>query len=316
MRKFCPKCGKTIVKGSFCNECNPETIDYKPIHIKLCPSGRYFVQGKWFLFKDLNEIAHTLVKKFIKQEVVLIKGLEGNEELLAKPGLNRDLEIEVEYKDKIFKVPINVDITLSPAVAKVGSTYFEGILQLRNANPEVKEYIRAYTIKHEVFINKTVEKGKDIDYFFVRKRQLQPLALKLMRNFGATIESNAQLFSRNRQTSKDIFRVNELVTLPNFIIGDVVEVEDIPFFVKETNKIITGINLITGKKSTFRNEQAPEVKIIPKVKSKIMTVHPQLQIMDPESYQLVDLKNPLEIQTFQDQNVIFIKHKGVAYLIK
>jgi NMD protein affecting ribosome stability and mRNA decay len=316
MNKFCPKCGKTISKGSFCNECNPETIDFKQINVKLCPSGRYFVQGKWFMFKDLREASLKLVKQFVKQDVELIKGLEGNEEWLEKPGLEKTLDFEVEYKDKLFKIPVNVGITLSPAVAKVGSKYFEGILQLRNARQDVKEYIAQYTAKHEVYINKVVDLGKDVDYFFVRKKQLQPLALKLMRNFGAVIDSNAQLFSRNRQTSKDIFRVNTLVTLPNFAIGDVVEFEDAPILIKETNKIITGINLATGKKATFRSEQANSSKLLLKLKSKITIIRPEVQIIDPKTYESMVVKNPLGLEFKVEQNVLFVNYKGNAYVLK
>ncbi|MFA6073418.1 MAG: NMD3-related protein [Candidatus Woesearchaeota archaeon] len=316
MGKFCPKCGKIINSGLFCDGCNPETIDFKPISIKLSPSGKVFIQGKWTNFNNLRTLSEWLVKKFVKQKVILNEGLEVYEELLEKAGLKKDCELIIESNGKVFKVPINVEITLSPDVAKVGSTYFEGILQLRNARPDVKEYIKNYASKHKVFINKVVEKDKDVDYFFVRKRQLQPLALKLMRNFGATLDNNAQLFSRNRLTSRDIFRVNVLVSIPDFTLGDVVEVEDHPFFVKETNKIVTGINLITGKKSTFRNEDASDVKVLRKYKSKIMTVRPELQVMDQESYQLIDLKNPLNIETSQDQNIVFVKHKNIAYLIK
>jgi NMD protein affecting ribosome stability and mRNA decay len=316
MNKFCPKCGKTILKGSFCNECNPETIDYKQISIRLCPSGRYFAQGKWFTFNDLHEVSLKLVKQFVKQKVELIKGLEGNENLLAKPGLSRILELEVEYKEKLFKIPVNVEITLSPAVAKVGSTYFEGILQLRNARTDVKEYVKNYAAKHEVFINKIVDKGKDVDYFFVRKKQLQPLALKLMRNFGAVIDSNAQLFSRNRLTSKDIFRVNTLVTLPDFAVGDVVEFEGAPFFVKETNKIITGMNLATGKKATFRSDQASSAKLLPRLKSKITIVRPEVQIIDPNTYEAMVVKNPLGLEFKPEQNVFFVNFKGNAYVLK
>ncbi|MGV8162860.1 MAG: NMD3-related protein [Candidatus Nanoarchaeia archaeon] len=316
MKKFCPKCGKTVIQGNFCNDCNPETIDFKPISIKLCPSKSVFIQGKWSKFEDFLDVSKRVAKKFIKQEVIIEKSLDIDESLFSKPGLQKIFEMEVERNGKIFKIPVNVEITLSPAVSKVGSTYFEGILQLRNARGEVKEYVNNYTKKHEIYINKVVDKGKDVDYFFVRKKQLTPLALKLMRNFGAVIENSAQLFSRNRLTSKDIFRVNVLVTLPNFISGDVIDVEDHPFFVKEMNKIITGVNLITGKKTTIRNEEATHIKALEKFKAKITITRPEIQVVDPSTYEQIVLKNPLGITVVPDQNVVFVKHHGNGYLIK
>jgi NMD protein affecting ribosome stability and mRNA decay len=316
MKKFCPKCGKTIMKGNFCNDCNPETIDFKQIHIKLSPSGKVFSQGKWTNFNNLRTLSESLVRKYVKQKVILEKGLEQYEDLLEKNGMKKTYDVEVEYNDKLFKVPISVEVTLSPDVAKVGTTYFEGILQLRNARQDVKDYIQSYCVKNRVFINKMTDKGGDVDYYFVKKKEIQPLALKLMRNFGAKIESNAQLFSYNNQTSKDIFRVNVLVTIPLFTVGDVVDANDCPFYVLEMSKIITGINLELGKKSTFRNEEIDDVKKLQRLKSKILTVRPELQVMDPENYETIAAKNTLELEVAPDQNVQFVKYKGNAYLVK
>lgn len=316
MRKFCPKCGKTILKGSFCNECNPETIDFKQISVKLSPSGKAFVQGKWTKFNNLRNFSESLLKKFVKQKAVLEKGLEVYDDLLQKNGMKKECFLEVVFNDKMFRIPVDVEVTLSPDVSKVGSTYFEGIFQLRNGRDEVKEYILNYCKKNKVFVNKLVDKGKEVDYYFVKKNQMQPLALKLMRNFGAKIESNARLFSKNRQTSRDIYRLNVLATLPGFSVGDVVEYNGDPVLVKETGKIITGLNLEIGKKATFRNEEADSVRIIQKFKSKITITHPAPEVIDPENYESLKILNPLNITLKQEQNVVIVKHKGKAYLIK
>jgi NMD protein affecting ribosome stability and mRNA decay len=230
--------------------------------------------------------------------------------------LKSDCELEVIYNDRVFKVHVGVEITLSPDVSKVGSTYFEGILQLRNARQEIKEYIQNYCVKNKVFVNKITDKESEVDYYFVKKHQIQPLALKLMRNFGATIDNNPRLFSRNRQTSKDIYRLNVLVTIPSFTVGDVVDFNDMPFYVTETGKIVTGINLILGKKATFRNEEASNVKKLPKLKSKIMITHPEPQVIDPETYEAIVLRNPLGGEIVQGQNVTFVRYKGCNYLLK
>lgn len=316
MNKFCPKCGKTISKGNFCNDCNPETIDYKQISVKLSPSGKAFVQGKWTNFNSLRTLSESIVKKFIKQKAVLEKGLEVYEGLLSKNGIKKDFDMEVVFNDKLFKIPVNVEVTLSPDVSKVGSTYFEGIFQLRNARDEVKEYIQNYCKKNKVFVNKLVDKGKEVDYYFVKKNHMQPLALKLMRNFGATIENNARLFSKNRQTSKDIYRVNVLAVIPEFMVGDVVEYEGFPVLIKETGKIITGLNLSLGKKATFRNTDVDKIKKLQKFKAKITIIHPEPQVVDPENYESLSIINPLNIPVNQEQNVVIVKHKGKAYLIK
>ena len=53
--------------------------------------------------------------------------------------------------------------------------------------------------------------------------ETERIALELQREFGGEVKVNTKLFSRNKQTSKDIFRLNALVKLPDFESGDVLQ---------------------------------------------------------------------------------------------
>lgn len=316
MDKFCPKCGKTINKGRFCLECNPETIQLKQIKIKLCPSKKVFIQGKWSDFEDLRELTERLLKKFVKQKVTLITGLEQYEDLLQKTGMKKELDTIVEHQDQEYLVPIHVEITYSPKYAKLGSTYYEGILQVRNTRQEVKEYIQKYMQKNEILINKEVHKQKESDYFFVNKRKMKPLAQKIMRNFGGVVDSNAQLFSHNKQTSKDIYRVNVLVILPDFKEKDVIRYKEKPLLITGLDKIITSLNLETNKKFTFQYDLNEKYELLPKQKTTVSQIRPELEVLHPKTYQSTRCENPLKIEVTPGQKITVVEDNKKLYLIK
>ena len=316
MSKFCPKCGKTIEKGRFCLECNPETIEHKHIKIKLCPSKSVFIQGKWSEFEDLRQLSERLLTKFVKQSVKLIRGLEFYENLLEKSGMKKKLEMIVDFQDQEYMIPVEVEITYSPKYAKLGSTYFEGILQLRNTRPDVREYIQKYMLKNNVMLNREIHKPKESDYYFINKRKMHPLAQKIIRNFGGEVDANAQLFSYNNQTSKDIFRVNVLVMIPDFQERDVIEYQDKTLLITGFGKIITTLNLETNKKFTFQFKFKEKYVLLTKMKTTITKVRPELEVLHPKTYQSVICKNPLNIEVSAERNVVIVENKKHVFLTK
>lgn len=313
MKKFCPRCGKNISKGTFCSDCKPVDISFKDISLKLCVSGRVYYKGKWSKFSDLKSLSERLVRDAVSEDVELVEGLP-DDPLLEKPGIQRDYDFKVKYDGKEFAVPVHVDVTLSPYVSKLGSTYFEGILQIRNVKSGVKEYVANYLDKNmakNVFVNKTVETSDGLDLYFVRKKHIGVLALKLVRNFGGIIDKNPQLFSFNKQSSKDIFRINVLVTLPLFSVGDVVLFKDNPVFITGTDKLITGFDLVKSKKVTFGLNKDNIVSFVSLVKYKtsVSAIEPDIQIIDPVNYQGVLALNPFDVSLVPGQKIKVVKHK-------
>jgi len=219
-----------------------------------------------------------------------------------------------------YVIPIYVEVTYSPVVGKFGSSYFEGILQLRNATQEIKDYITKYFDKNagrNVFVNNVVEKDNSVDYFFVTKRHILPLANKLIRNFGGYYDPNEQLFSRNHLTSKDLFRLNVLVLVAPFKAKDVVLIDEQPILISRLGKIITGFNLKKGKKYTFSYDEKTKdkVKVMKKYKTTVSKIMPDLEILEPETYQPVSANNPKELDLKLGEKIKCVKFKKDYYVI-
>src|SRR5690606_25871733 len=121
----------------------------------------------------------NIIRKNFGKKAKVLQGLENYEELMDKPGLNEIAKIKIKIDGDIYVVDITLDITYSPRAGKLGSEYFEGILQLRNARQEVKDYVKSFLDKNfskGIYVNKVVDKDDSVDYFFVNKKHINLLA--------------------------------------------------------------------------------------------------------------------------------------------
>lgn len=127
--------------------------------------------------------------------------------------------------------------------------YYEGILQLRNPNKEVVDFIEKEVEKKEnVFITKKEKVRNGIDFYITSQKYLQNLGKKLQNCFGGELKVSSKLFSRDRQTSKGVYRVNVLFRLPGFKKGDIIELRGDKIKVINIGKKVFAKNLKTGKK--------------------------------------------------------------------
>ena len=314
MPKFCPSCGKSISKGVLCKDCSFEELDYKELNIKLCLSKKYFYKGKWTNYEDLFELTKKLLEDSLNKPFLLIRGLEEYEELLAKPGIQRKLDVLFESDGIEYEAQIGIETTLSPSVAKVGSEYYEGILQLRNARDEIKKYIASFLVKNNIYINKKVDKDDSVDYYFIDKRRINTVSHKVMKKFGGVLDLNEQLFSRNRLRSKDLFRLNALLFVPSFKEGDVVLLEN-PVLITNTSKLISGFDLVKGKKMTFNFERDKKYEVLKINKAKVISNYPEFEVISPTSYESLKIVNNRNVKVVENKNVKFVEFEGKAFVI-
>lgn len=317
--KFCPICGKKDIKGEFCTECYAEKInsilEFKEINIKICPvCMSYQFQSRQVSFDDLN----VVVKKITKQNIQ--KNLQAEitpmlPEIEYRPGKRYSFEIEVTLSpEERFFIPGNIEMDRCSKCDRQGSQYFEGILQIRNPNKEVIEFIRKEVAKNNskgVFITKEKREGSGFDFWFSSQRYMQNLGHLLYKTFGGILKINPRIYTRNRQTSKDVYRMSVYFELLGYNTGDIVKVGDKLIKVTSTGKQVAGLNLITGKRTSFSSKDKAEV--IPKRKADVINVYPEIEIMDPETYQPLKVENKKKLKLGDKVNII--TYDGKVYMV-
>src|SRR3989338_2934459 len=130
--------------------------------------------------------------------------------------------------------------------------YFEGILQVRNPNEEVLGFIaREVEKKGNVFIAKTKKINNGIDFYISSQRFLRSIGNKLQERFFGHLEVSRRLHTRNRMTSRDVYRVNLLFKMPSFKKGDIVTYKGDEIKIIGMAKKVLAKDVKTGKKLTL-----------------------------------------------------------------
>ncbi|MFH1053766.1 MAG: NMD3-related protein [Candidatus Woesearchaeota archaeon] len=128
--------------------------------------------------------------------------------------------------------------------------YYEGILQLRNSSKEIIDYIDSEMARREnVLINK-IKKVKDgFDFYFTDQRYLQGIGKRLQQKFGGELKVSQKLFTKNRMTGKEVYRVTVLFRCYNLKNGTVKDYRgDKVKIIKLGKDKVTVKDMKTGKK--------------------------------------------------------------------
>jgi len=197
---------------------------------------------------------------------------------------------------------------------KKDNQYYQGTLQLRNSFPDANEYVFSHVEKEpDVFIAKTVERGRDIDFYLSSNKFLLVLARKMHAHFGGLMKVSRTLFSQNKQTSKLLWRVTVLLRFFEF------QKEDILLFTfPERRRIvrirrITGtklycVDLQSGKQFSFNYHKEP-FEILDVKFTRVTKVYPRLEVMNPLSFQSEPVENPVRVKLGQNVEVVVVDNR-------
>ncbi len=130
--------------------------------------------------------------------------------------------------------------------------YFEGILQLRNPSKEVLDFVwKLVEERNGVSITKAQRMPNGVDLYLTSQKFLQTLGKKLKSNFHGELKISSKLFTKNRITSKNVYRVNVLFKLARIKKGDVIQTKKGKLKIVGLGKKIFAKDLETGKKVTL-----------------------------------------------------------------
>ena len=135
--------------------------------------------------------------------------------------------------------------------------YYQGILQLRDINDEILNFVRNQIKKRwDAAITKTVKFDNGVDFYITSQKFIRILGKKLKESFGGELNVSSKLHTKSRH-GKDLYRVNVLFKLSKYKKGDVVSVRGDKVKLIRIGKKIFAKDLKTGKKVTIRNNDLP-----------------------------------------------------------
>jgi NMD protein affecting ribosome stability and mRNA decay len=307
--EFCPGCGKK--SKTICKDCRPQKeIHVKDIVIKICADcKKYFYHNKWKSYKDLEDVVKKITRESVKEKLTSIKPIL--EDIPEKPGVQREIGVKIIFGDSEAIIPASIEFTYCNVCSKKQGDYFEGILQLRNIDENILNFVKRYCKKNKVFLPEEKKVKNGINLKISDKKKIHNLIPLLQKNFGGITKENAQVFSQDRQTSKVVYRVNFYYEAPDYKIGDVIKIDNKVIHIHKISKTISGIDLKTGKKTNV--DAKKDYTVLEKKKTRISKVHPNIEVLDNEKYQSVPVQNKKKVKN--GEKVTIVKDKGLYYLV-
>lgn len=239
--KQCIICGKKISFGVFCKECyikeNPIISKVKALNIKICENcSDLEIKNKWINFEDGIEklIKESIVfdEKFKIDEILLYDHFLENKKLKIILQLNGMIkELNDEFSDQI-ELEYPYQPTLCEKCKKSNTQYYEAILQLRdfpvNVLNEIQLWLKEEMIKNKVYSNKEIiykksKKHKNSDELLINK-DIYLTSMNFAKSFVRELEKkyknletkiSRKIYSRDKVTSKDLYRITILVRYLN-----------------------------------------------------------------------------------------------------
>ena len=130
--------------------------------------------------------------------------------------------------------------------------YFEGILQLRDIEDEVIEYATGECKKRSIFMIAKIKAYKNgIDLFMQSNKFLKTLGKKLSSKFNGELTISAKLHTRDKQTSKDLYRITTLFRQCQIKKGDLIIVKGDEYKVVGVTKKVNLRSVNDGKKVSY-----------------------------------------------------------------
>ncbi len=208
---------------------------------------------------------------------------------------------------------------------KFHNLYFEGIIQLRGNDEEklsntVEEILKIYE-KSSFGIQRIEHVRGGVDLYSTNNRMSQRVGTFLYKKYGGEYKESKKLFSLNKQTSKEIYRVSILYRLPVFFKDDIITLKDkVLKVVKYSKNTIKAIDLCKINKTenvTFKitEEIKNQIEIQKnKFEVEIELKKPFVQILDPETFQMIRVINPPKNSEIGDNiNIVIVDDK--AYIV-
>jgi len=137
------------------------------------------------------------------------------------------------------------------------SNYYQGILQLRDINDEILEFVHAQIEKRkDVAVTKTVNFPNGKDLYITSQKFIKILGKKLRESFGGNIKTSSKLHTRSK-TGRDLYRVNVLYRPVKYRRGDVINIRGDDVRLLQVGNRIFAMDLKTGKRLKIRSSDLP-----------------------------------------------------------
>jgi len=303
----CPRCGRPSSGSGVCAACfvadNP--IIVKGESFRECGCGLTFFKGRFYDEKE------PMFMEFAVKSLVPPAGsrLTVTDVRWDYQGGFAKLDADVDIHYGMARFRHNVKWEVRPermkcnSCTKLGSGYFEAILQVRDKDVDLG------LDEKQVADVEATRGGYDI--YLISMDYARERVSSLI-NRGYLVKQSTKLFGK--RNGSDVFRFYYSIKAPDFVVGDFVEYEGILMRVRELGKNVKLIELPTMKNRTVSMHRMAHAVLKAKsseVRKAIVTgVRPDgIQVMDAEEGRTWEVSPKDGLRHGDDVEYVKINHK-------
>ena len=339
---FCVECGKEtkIFKNGTCLNCyikntrfskGPEILDIDTC--SKCSAYRYKNTWSQRSFQDVlkQHVKDSFqISKELKKIKIESECKEGDKAASCKiyiSGIIDDHEITEQHP-----LTVRLKKTTCDVCSKQYGGYYEAILQIRadKRKPSPKElttlqskieaYIASLRAKgnKRLFITDISKEPNGLDFFLSEKGSAFSLAKKIQEQYGGEIKQSST--NIGMKDGRQIYRMTYLLRLPHYCLLDIIQSASNVFLIENIigNKVQV-IDLQSWQQKTVDGKALKNSRVLGNTdlikEMMIISQTPEeLQLMDPSSYQIVEVKKPVS-KEFRQKTIGTLNIEGTFFLV-
>lgn len=131
---------------------------------------------------------------------------------------------------------------------KIPSSYYEGILQLRNPSQQIIDFVeKSVEESGKCRIAKVRKVQNGFDIYLTKQHYLRTLGKMLKQRFAGNLKITATLHTRSR-TGEDLYRITVLFEVHDIKKGDIINIGDEKYRIEVLGRNIFLKDIKSGKK--------------------------------------------------------------------
>lgn len=332
---FCVKCGKEgrgVING-LCVDCflDGRQLVTLPHHVDLerCTNcEEFFINGQWRNIDQKIAIDDCALSGLaaIPEATVASVGTAMKE--LDARNFMVMAQVDVDIDGSISTCEVSTTVRLKNTVCKRCSrqlgNYYESTMQIRADGKQLSDEMRDEIVRRvrsdvenmaknnrSLFITKVEEVHGGVDILLSSISIGRMLARDVTDAYGGEYKESFKLVGKT-DDGTDMYRVTYLIRLPNYSVGDIVKVNDIPYkliWIGKNGGKIT--DLRNFRETTIRRSDMGSIRVLLnnsdlKEATVVSTSPGEIQILHPSNYSTIDLRVPADASIGETVKVAMI----------
>lgn len=337
----CPECGTEIPPESeLCDSCYAESLDPvslpDSLELEVCTRCGSYDLGEGWTSEDEAVPEAELVLTALEGVLQAHVDARRPSVSVAARKLDRDsYEVDVDFTAEVRGEPVEETVTVPVSISRTTCTtcsrrsggYYESIVQVRaeGRQPSEEEVGRAEEVAYEIagkdygdretFVTKTEEVQGGVDIYMSTSKAGRQVADRLAEEYGGSVGESATLVGERE--GDEVYRVTYAVELPEFVAGDVVEIDDDVALVENNRRGLRATSLETGESRSYPEDvEATKLGEARDAAETTVVSHrdDEIQVLDPETYDTVTLERPSFVPPSAEQTPAISTESGLYLL--